>query len=169
MIAHADRHGEEKFGTFMELAWQLLARVQSELIPCERGLAKEIVSLPSNRHSAICISEDSGGNGTLHVGWTQRKNKPNGSCLKRPCTCASGNNPRCIVHRMDRLLHQTPLGRRIFPWKEHEALKKLRTYLAAVGVQNADLYTFKAFRRGRAKVARGWWLHFLRKKRENEL
>jgi len=156
MIRHADDCNDEKFGTFMEAAWKLLARVQSELLPCERGHLGEVTSLPLHRHSAVCLDAQ----GVLHVRYRQRKNRPGGSLLKRQCTCHNAPAHRCLSHRMDKILAPLKVGEKVFPWTPKQALAKLHVYLIGAEVPDAKQYTFKAFRRGRATdlAARGYSL-----------
>ena len=87
----------------------------------------------------------------------KRKNRRSGSgVLRRACTC-SGNTLLCPVHMIwDTYLAFLPLGSH--PWDgitDHLALRRLRSLLEKLGVENAKEYCTKDFRRGHAEADAG--------------
>ena len=84
------------------------------------------------------------------VRWARRKNRPSGSILSRRCTCPVQGRQHCVVHRMQELLLGKQVGDRLFPWSQKTVQGKLRAYLQVLTVQDAHLFTFKAFRAGKA-------------------
>ena len=99
------------------------------------------------RRCGICIF---GATAALVVLACRRKNKPGGSKLTRKCWCKEC--PRtCPVHVMGRLVESCAPGEALFGGiTAHGALDKLRFMLAAVGVENPQLYRSHDIRRGHA-------------------
>ena len=79
-----------------------------------------------------------------------RKNRPQGSFLKRPCTCHATSRQFCVAHRLQDFLQGRPQGARLWTSSSHLLLTTLRRVLGAVKVDRPDEFTFKAFRAGHA-------------------
>jgi len=105
--------------------WNFLCRMQSEALLAEWGSAEDVLKLPAQRHSAVFIPE----NGAEVVfRMARRKNRPQGSLLRRPCTCSMAQD-LCLSHR----LRLAP-GQRLFGFTQSDATRKLRRGLGIIKV-----------------------------------
>ena len=123
-------------------AYVFLARVPSEALPVARVQYERDAR---KRHSAIIVHED---RIVLHL--ARRKNKPRGSTLTRTCwcrTCAAA----CPVHVLGAWVRERTFGQLLFPFGASEALRELRSALAAVEFARANSYRTHDFRRGHAR------------------
>ena len=135
----------------------MLSRVQSEAVPLQKGQEGEITVLPARRHSAVITVRTSGGPEAV-VRFARRKNKPDGSVLRRPCSCALVGSPQfCFAHRLEAFLAEMELavGDRMFKFTGAVFLKKVVRFLKILQVPGAEHYTLKSFRAGRATEMAG--------------
>ena len=124
----------------------VLLRVQSEAVPLLAGVPDDATSLPTDRHSGVWVD----GSNALCLRLQRRKNRPQGSLLRRRCTCPA-NGPRfCVVHRLKPFLAQRQPCEPLWSFDSGAALKRLRRLLTLSQVPAAPEYTFKAFRAGKA-------------------
>ena len=80
----------------------------------------------------------------------RRKNRPQGSVLRRRCCCSSCKEC-CPVHVLGPLLQATSQGQRLFKGvTASNALRTLREMLEKTGVDDAQSYCTHDFRRGHA-------------------
>ena len=153
------------FAVFILMSWGFRCRVQSEAVPWQAGEHRDLITLPTERHSAIVFegfSEIANCNtdcGFLHCRWRRRKQRPEGSWLKRQCDCKGRGNPQlCLVHRAMDYINQTKLkhGGELFPeisgWS---GLCLLRRILKMLSVGTADAFTWKCIRAGKATAMAG--------------
>lgn len=137
------------FSPFILTAWKLLARVQSEMLPLQRGSLADIAHLPWGRHSAAAWDHA----GTLWIRLARRKNKPDGSTLSSPCECSMTGPQFCAACRLARWadIHQVARGHRLFRGvSAHSSQANLRQALSLLQVPAADAFGWRAIRRGRA-------------------
>ena len=80
----------------------------------------------------------------------RRKHRPQGSLLKRRCTCEQVGSQFCVVHRCLAALRGRERGERIWHFTSSSFLGATRRYLALLGVAEACTYTLKAYRAGKA-------------------
>ena len=81
---------------FCLCGWKGSMRMQSECFGLEVGEASEFLQLPGNRHSAVFYDAV----GRLVIRWRQRKNRPQGSYIIRPCDCQVDGPQNCLCCRM---------------------------------------------------------------------
>ena len=95
--------------------------------------------------------------GTLQYGSTRRRqfasacmcgNRPQGSFLKRACTCHVSGRQFCLPHRLQPLLRCKGNGERVWSSTSASFLTSVRKLLAALGVDSPERYTLKMFRSG---------------------
>ena len=148
--ALGDNTGWQEFAL---TAWSLLLRVKSELVKAEVGTPDEVINLPEFRHSALYVSDA----GVLTFRLAKRKNMPRGSVLRRPCTCGVSGPKFCAPHRIKHLIDAAEgcTGDLVFDFTAPAALARLKRYLVLAGVENAEAYTLKSFRAGRATEMAG--------------
>ena len=119
-------------GLLFLIAWEFLLRVQSVAVLLEVGCAAEATNLPAGRHSAVWVDTSS----CLCVRLRQRKNRPLGSLLRRPCTCKK-DPCVCVMHVAERLLAGRNVGDRIWQGTQAKFLKLLHNTFAQLCVQDA--------------------------------
>ena len=102
--------------------------------------------LPPEQHSGIWID----GNDCICLKLQRRKNRPQGSLLRRACSCASTGPRTCAVHRLKPKLASMGRAEPLWQLSAHEAVKSLRRLLTLLKVTCPDEFTLKAFRAGRA-------------------
>ncbi|CAK0812009.1 unnamed protein product [Prorocentrum cordatum] len=146
LVKLAHFSGEAEVGIIWLLAWEFLLRVQSEAVGLQAGQAAEADKLPDGRHSAVWVEDGQ----YLVLRLRRRKNRPQGSVLRRACTCRSSSIVPCVVHAAWRILANKAPGDRLWAGTPAVLLAKMRRLLAQLRVQEAEQYTFKAFRAGRA-------------------
>ena len=146
LVQAADEAGMEELAVFCLVAWEFLLRVQSECIPLQVGAQKDGRFLPPSRHSGLWVE-----------GWTSvvlklrlRKNRPQGSLLKRPCTCALAGPRLCLLHRLSAFLRGKAYGEAVWSFTAHSGLVAIRRLLTSLKVANPEDFTFKMFRAGHA-------------------
>ena len=134
-------------GDLLLISWQALLRVQSEAIPLECGSFETVHVLPPNRHSSVFIDEE----GTLHLRLRQRKHRPQGSLLIRPCICTlSQRNVMCVGHRLKTRILNMAEGQKVFNFTSSVALTQFRSMLKLLQVPDYQGFSFKCLRAGKA-------------------
>lgn len=125
------------------VTYVFLLRLPSEALPIVRGG----IGLADNGEQAVVYLE----NGELCLKLAKRKNKRNGSLLKRACWCSSCKFT-CPVHNLWPFFEQFALGHKPFIGiTAGKALAGLRTMLTLIGMEKAASYRCHDLRRGHAK------------------
>eukprot|EP00435_Cladocopium_sp_Y103_P036239 s772_g9.t1 len=135
-------------GAIFLLAWQFLLRGPSEAVPAEWGSEQELYQLPPGRHSALWV--DSQGVTSLRL--RRRKNRPQGSLLRRPCLCSTVPNPMCLGHRILSAPDHIAVGQSVCQLTASQLLYRLHRLLAMLLVADPCNYKWKAFRAGKASA-----------------
>lgn len=138
--------GHSEVGTIFLLAWQFLLRGPSEAVPIEWGSEQELYSLPPGRHSAIWVNAD----GATSLRLKRRKNRPQGSLLRRPCLCPAAPAVMCPGHRLLASSSGWQPGQRLCLLTPSQLLTKLHRLLAMLLVAAPERYRWKGFRAGKA-------------------
>ena len=146
IVAVADELKLVDFSLFVLISWEFLLRCQSEAIPLMSGSASDAVGLPLDRHSGVWIDDQN----QLCLKLQRRKNRPQGSLLRRPCTCGKVLSKVCVVCRVRAKLRTHVTSARLWEFTAASALKQLRRVLVLLAADNAASYTLKAFRAGKA-------------------
>ena len=146
LVKRADSMSMPEYSCFVLMCWEFLLRVQSEAVPLLAGMPDDATSLPRERHSGVWVD----GSGALCLRLQRRKNRPQGSLLRRRCTCPSQGFRFCVVHRLRPFLAQLQPTEPLWSFDSGAALKKLRRLLTLSQVPSAPEFTFKAFRAGKA-------------------
>ena len=130
------------------LAWALLGRVQSEILPLELGAETDAVALPPSRHSGVW--QDFGK--TLWVRLRRRKHRPYGSLLSVECECTK--DPRfCAGCRVMGYAMQNGVRGGAKLWSGATpsiSLSALHRVLTLLRVVAPSTYSWKAVRAGHA-------------------
>ena len=122
--------------------YAFLLRLPSEALPAEVGRAGHM----SASNCMVYLEDDA-----LVVVLRRRKNKVNGSTLRRKCWCHT-SAATCPVHVIGPLLTGRAIGETLFPGiSQRDALCTLRWTLAALGLRNAAAYRTHDLRRGHAQ------------------
>ena len=79
-----------------------------------------------------------------------QENRPQGSLLKRHCTCRSTSRQFCLPHRLGTFLAEKSRGQQLWTSTAHGVLKSIRRLLTSLKVEAPNEYTFKMFRAGHA-------------------
>ena len=138
-----DPGASEVMGMLFLVTYVFLLRLPSEALPIVRGG----IGWADNGEQAVVYLED----GELCLKLAKRKNKRNGSLLKRACWCSSCKLT-CPVHNLWPFFEQYALGCSPFAGiTAGKALCKLRTMLTAIGMEKAVSYRCHDLRRGHAK------------------
>ena len=130
------------------LAWAILGRVQSEILPLLRGQEANAIGLPENAHSAVWQDAQK----TLWVRLRRRKHRPAGSLLSTPCECPR-SPAHCAACRVARYIEQQRIrvGAPLWPGATPAiSLAALQRVLTLLRVAAPTSYTWKAVRAGRA-------------------
>lgn len=146
MISLADLQGDQEFATAALVNFEFMLRVQSEGLQIQAGQAEEAVVLSPERHSGLWIVQKQ----VVCLRLMRRKHRPQGSLLKRACTCATVGPQFCTVHRCLSCLAGKVVGSRLWYITPSTFLAKTRRYLGLLGVANARTFTLKAYRAGKA-------------------
>ena len=141
-----ERPGFQDLGDLFVVAWQFLLRVPSEGIPLQHGSLSELHVLPEGRRSALTVDAEF----CAHLRLKSRKHWPKGSLLSRPCCCAGGLNVLCVGHRFSLRRKCLNVGDKLVTRSPSDCLKQFRCLLSMLGVLNAERFTWKAFRAGKA-------------------
>jgi len=128
-------------------AWEFLLRVQSECLRVWHGCYTDPKERPSDRDNGIWIDND---NGEVVIWYRRRKHKPNGTVMRRKCTCATTGKTCCLFHRMASHLQNKKPGNLLWDMKKDEFLKMVQEPLQRMGFTASDEMTLKAFRAGKA-------------------
>ena len=124
VVMVADAMHRPDFAVFILMSWGFLCRVQSEAVQWQAGVYRDLITLSAERHSAIVFegySHNANCNSDrdiLHCRWKRRKDRPEGSWLKRQCECKGREHPQlCLVHRAMDYINQTKPkpGDELFP------------------------------------------------------
>lgn len=83
-----------------------------------------------------------------------RKNRPMGSLLMRDCGCKI-NTALCLPHRMLRVIQCRDVGQRLWNYIGPQVCAKMKRILRLLNVSEANMYTFKFIRAGRATALAG--------------
>ena len=132
LIANAfDSPDAMRFAMLWLAAYVFLLRVPSEALDMKRG-GSDFVPKPAEQ-SVLFLNEDTG---ELCLRLHRRKNRPQGSLLKRVCSC-KGSPDMCPIHILwDKYFRQLSPG--CAPWKGHisapQARSRLRDSLRALQV-----------------------------------
>ena len=100
------------------------------------------------RHSAVWVDQQK----QLCIRLRVRKNRPQGSLLRRPCSCPVNGRQMCVVHRTQGHLCGRAQGTKLFTSTPAQMLASLRSILASLHVEHPEEYTLKTFRAGHATV-----------------
>ena len=124
------------------VTYTFLLRLPSEALPIARGC----VGMAHNEQSWLYMDD-----GLLCLKLARRKNKPEGSLLKRACWC-SACRLTCPVHVLWPYIESMPVGHKPFgKFSPAKALSVLRAFLKELGVAGAHKYRTHDWRRGHAK------------------
>jgi hypothetical protein len=139
----ADRIELEQVAMLFLVTYVFLLRLPSEALPIVRGC----VGVANNSQSSLYLSGD-----MLYLKLAKRKNKPNGSLLKRGCWCCSCKLT-CPIHSLWMYFEaDVKIGHRAFAqFTPASALRRLRGFLKELQVADAGKYRTHDFRRGHAK------------------
>jgi len=149
LIRAVDREiGSRSLAMLWLAAYAFLLRVPSEGLPIKKG--REDVPPGPDDHSVIWLAQ----NGDVVLWLRSRKNRPQGSSLRRSCCCAACSL-MCPVHT---LWHGffAKLGDGAQPWGDLTAAaarKDLRSSLAALRMSSPNEFGTHDFRRGHAKAS----------------
>ena len=147
--------GKYIHGTLYLVSYEFLLRVVNEALPLEKGTTEELLSLPQGRHSAVFVTSPQDALPELVIRLRTRKHRPQGSILRRQCTCKDYKTleevSTCVVHRVKPLLEKLEVGQQLFSChNSSQYLQALRSTLQLLDVPMAANYTWKAFRAGKA-------------------
>ena len=138
----ADRLELEHTTMLFLVTYTFLLRLPSEALPIVRGS----VGVANNEQSCLYLSGD-----LLCLKLAKRKNKVNGSLLKRGCWCHSCRLT-CPIHSLWPYFEDMQIGHKPFAKiTPASALARLRSFLRELGVANAGMYRTHDWRRGHAK------------------
>ena len=132
---------------FYGLAYMLLMRVASELIPLETNG----IVLSSRENSFGGKSKMQCGPDEIRLHLRARKNEQLGATIVRFCSCKVCRQ-LCPVHASGAWLASLKFGARPFNgYTSSFATRELRRRLRVLQIESADCYTLHSFRRGRAQ------------------
>jgi len=138
----ADRLALEHVAMLFLVTYTFLLRLPSEALPIVRGS----VGVANNEQSCLYLSGD-----LLCLKLAKRKNKVNGSLLKRGCWCHSCKLT-CPVHSLWPYFEDMQIGHKPFAkMTPASALARLRCFLRELDVADAHKYRTHDWRRGHAK------------------
>ena len=127
-------------------SWEGLLRVPSEAIPLEAGEQADAYLLPTTRHSGVWAAK-----GIAFIRLQQRKHRPRGSLLKRPCRCNQTHRQGCLACRLTKFLPAFKPGQRLWPnTTAYAFMKVMRMVLQGTGKPEAQRITLKTFRASKA-------------------
>ena len=136
---------KRRLGMLFLTSYIFLLRVPSEALPLvcgDSGLADE-----GQEQSVLYCDSDQ----QVCLKLKKRKNKPEGSLLKRGCWCRSVDRSLCPVHVLWEYMQQFSFGQKVFgDISASSALWELRRCLGELGTPDAELYRCHDFRRGHA-------------------
>ena len=146
VVSLADLRRNHDFARAALVFYEFLLRIQSEGLPLQRGCSNEAVALDPCRHSAVWVVQDK----LACVRLMRRKHRPQGSLLKRPCSCRKTGRQFCVVHRCTEAVADCAVGARLWHFTAAAFQIQLRQYLVLLGTRGAQSYTLKSFRAGKA-------------------
>ena len=79
-----------------------------------------------------------------------QENRPQGSFLKRACSCHLGSKQVCLPHRLQMFLQGKKVGSKVWTSSSRDMLLAIRQALACLRAATPELYTLKMFRAGHA-------------------
>ena len=154
----ADTQSDELSSMLYVAAYGFMLRVPSELLPVATGTEGEAdLPLSDGAHSCVSMCGDE-----LVLQLAQRKNKPQGSTLRRGCWCLTRTASLCPVHTLGEWLKQFPRASTPFACTSaNTARVNLKATLLQLRVPKAGLFWLHDFRRGHAQdlVEHGGHLH----------
>ena len=140
MVGHVWARGEFFLALAFVEASMFLLRCRNELIPL--------------RWEAISFETPQGEKPVVKFRFASRKNMPAGTELSRRCLCPKWEQI-CPVHIFSRALAKSnqviPCSGKVFHFSYDYFLRELRRVLRELGIEGADTYSTKAFRRGTAQ------------------
>ena len=145
VITIADIMQNDDWATFLCTALAFWCRGQSEVIPLQWSTVEGVHNFDTTKHSAVCIEQRSQGY-NVAIRWGQRKNRPQGSLLRRSCTCADTAEAHCVVHRLTKHAskHSLVSGQKLFPiMSGAAALRTLHKCLKALGTPEYNRFGWK--------------------------
>jgi len=128
------------------MAYAFLLRVPSEGLPVSIGALEGDRSAEGRPRAALFRQGDA-----IVLELSRRKNRPFGSTLKRECWCSRCEDT-CPVHQLSKWIADKSL--RSLPFESFTSSGVnvvLRHWLRSLGVENANEYSSKCFRRGHAQ------------------
>lgn len=132
-----------RFSMLYLVAYVFLLRLPSEALPitrCDNGRTTD-----GQQATLYKEGED------LYLKLGRRKNKPWGSLLKRSCWCSTSSRT-CPVHVVWPYFEKLDSSQKAFDGITASlALRTLRAYLRAIGIENAPNYRTHDLRRGHAQ------------------
>ena len=105
-----------------------------------------MAAVANQLHSGVWVDKQD----TLCLRLQSRKNRPQGSLLRRQCICATRGRQLCVVHRTSALLAVRGRAQPLWMFSSEKALETLRRFLILTDTPQAASYTLKAFRAGKA-------------------
>lgn len=142
IIRIADVAGMPDAGMLFLTAYVFLLRLPSEALPIVHG----VVGVGHGQQAIVVVEHD-----CIILKLARRKNKPEGSVLKRHCWC-SQCEATCPVHVLGKYFSSLPVGAKPFAsFTPATALKVLRGFLDRGDVPEARYYRTHDLRRGHAR------------------
>jgi len=147
-VSLSDGLNDHQWSVGALIGWEFLLRMQSECMPLQWGSASQILDLEQGRHSAAFVDQ----RGTLHIRLARRKHRPEGSTLRRDCTCGGTDGRFCAPCRLRKFAEVRKLqdGDMILDGRAYYFLLRLRRLLTILQTPDAQRFTLKAFRSGKA-------------------
>ena len=138
-------HGVDlTWGMLYLFSYTFLLRLPSEALPVVRA---DTGFAHNSGHACMVFMEGE----HLCLKLKKRKNKPQGSLLKRACWCCQCRLT-CPVHALWPHFEKLKVGERAFPGiYSGKALRQLRVMLELIGIENASKFRCHDLRRGHAK------------------
>ena len=146
IVRLSDVIGPRGFSEAVIVAWEFLLRVQSEAVCLQKGAPQDSDKLSPSRHSGLWVDNSRG----LCLRLQRRKHRPNGSFLVRGCSCREVGSTRCPPHRIGPFLTGLEYGQRLWQWSASEWRHLVRRALTQLFVNDAQSFTLKGFRAGKA-------------------
>ena len=145
LVTYFDTAKLEALAILTLISWEGLLRVQSEGIPLQAGTASDAYLLAKTRHSAVWVTQ-----GVAFIRLQQRKHRPHGSFLKRPCRCTEVPQQFCLCCRLEEFLKNFHPGQRLWNVSARHFQHKVRWLLKNVGKPEGERFSLRSFRASRA-------------------
>ena len=143
-------------GRLFYLSYLFLLRVPSEGLPIQRAAVSDVITTKAPQEGKALLGiRVIGDSPRLVLKLKKRKLNKTGAIMMRPCFCdGTGLVPAglCPLHNFWPLIQQQILpGELLFPSLQNKNLNRiLKAILKRMGVESAEKYSTKAFRRGAA-------------------